>query len=392
MKRDRKIDFSFSRLNLVKASIFIAFIAGFLLSPHLWLNEGRLFPIIKLSESIPTLPAPFDIITLLLFIGLSITWIFNEKKWIGYLAIGTLLLILIQDQMRWQPWVYLYLLMLLPFLHHSQSGENKKAILICLQMVIAGLYIWSGVHKVNPNFLEATFGQLTKTFGIELSQGWKKLGYALPLIEIGIGLFLLIPRFRRVGIYGAVAMHVIVLLFLSPVVWHHNSVVYPWNIAMILFVFLLFWNNTDNLFYSVREIRSHLLMIVAVTLVWIFPILNLFGYWDHYLSFSLYSDKAPLFYIAIEKNELHKIDRRFNNYFARLPGMEGGQLIDVHKWAFAELNVPFYPEERLFRKLSSQFCELGINDDKLIFLELYTANGKTDYRKFTCGELKSGSH
>ena len=73
-------------------------------------------------------------------------------------------------------------------------------------------------------------------------------------------------------------------------------------------------------------------MVLLVSSVWIFPILNLFGYWNHYLSFSLYSNKLSRFYIAVEESEIHKIDKRFNNYFAKIPGLQGGEIIEIDKW------------------------------------------------------------
>ncbi len=377
------------KLKLVKAIIALAFVAGILRSPHLWLNEGRFFPVIQLSYRISILPYPFDFLLLIFFIGFCFTWVFYAKKWIGIATLTSLLIILIQDQMRWQPWVYLYMLMLLPSLYQSHKEENERVILICLQLIVAGVYVWSGIQKLNSNFIDDTVSLIIKVSGIELANpNWKKLGYAIPCIEIFIGLALLIPKLRKIGIYGAASMHILVLFYLSPIVLHHNSVVYPWNVAMIIFVFLLFKNDDESFINSIHELRKHFLLFGTVALVWIFPVLNFFGCWDHYLSFSLYSGKPSRFYIAVEKTELQKIDKRLENYFVQIPGMQGGQLIDVDKWAFSELNVPFYPEVRSFKRLSGNFCELGIDGDKLIFLELYHSNAKTEYKTFTCGQLK----
>lgn len=378
------------RTQLIKASIVIAFITGVLFSPQLWINEGRFFPIIKPIDSIPALAAPFDIILLIVFIGLSVAWIFYNERRIGIVAIISLIAILAQDQMRWQPWVYLYLLMLIPYLTQSGKDDKKRSILICLQWIIAGVYIWSGIQKLNSNFLDGTFAQMFKASGVGLEfQSWRKAGYAVSLFEFSIGLALLIPKFRKIGMYAAIVTHVVILFYLSPIMLNYNSVVYPWNVAMICFVLLLFWGVKDNLFISIIEIRSSALMVSLIVLVWVFPILNFFGCWDHYLSFSLYSNKPSNFYIAVEESEIHKIDKRYASYFARIPGLQGGQIIEIDKWAFSELNTPFYPEMRSFKRLSVNFCNLGISEDKLVFLELFYVNRKAHYNKFTCKELKS---
>ena len=292
--------------------------------------------------------------------------------------------------MRWQPWVYLYLLMLVPYLTQSRKDHNKRLVLICLQMIVAGVYVWSGIQKFNPNFLDGTFAPMITGFGGLKVETWRMAGYAIPLLEFLTGIFLLIPQLRKIAVFSALVIHILILIYLSsPVVLNPNSVVYPWNVAMLCFVYLLFWDVKDNLFITVREIWSNVLIASVVILVWIIPVFNLFGYWDHYLSFSLYSNKPSRFFIAVEEGELHKIDKRFTNYFAEISGIQGGQIIEVDKWAYSELNTPFYPEMKSFKKLSSTFCDLGIHEDKLVFLELFYVDRKPHFSKFTCNDLKN---
>ena len=54
------IDLLTHRTKLIKASIVIAFFCGMLLSPHLWINSGRLFSMMSPIEGMPILAAPFD--------------------------------------------------------------------------------------------------------------------------------------------------------------------------------------------------------------------------------------------------------------------------------------------------------------------------------------------
>jgi len=56
-----------TRLKFIKASILLAFIAGISLTPRLWVNEARLFPLINPIDVIPAIPAPLDVIVLSLF-------------------------------------------------------------------------------------------------------------------------------------------------------------------------------------------------------------------------------------------------------------------------------------------------------------------------------------
>lgn len=377
------------RARLIKAVVIIAFTAGILLSPQLWINEGRLFPVLPLFDFLPILTFPLDSIALLIFCASSGAWIFYEKRVVGALAIGTLTVILLQDQMRWQPWVYLYLLMLLPFLLQSDSGDHEKTLLMVLQWIIAGVYVWSGINKLNPNFLDGTFYQLVHALGIEREfHTLKEVGYAIPIIELLTGFALLTRKFRKIGVYSAFAIHIFILLYLSLVVLNQNTIIYPWNVAMIFFVYILFLKGGEDDFrMAINELRSNIFLVAPIFLVWVLPFLNFFGYWDDYLSFSLYSNRPSRFYIAIQQKEIKMIDRQFENYFESIPGLRGGQLIAIDKWAFSELNVPFYPETRLFKKLSRKFCELGIPDDKLVFLELTYKKNAPQVKKFLCGDL-----
>jgi hypothetical protein len=376
------------RLKAVKAAIALAFISGFLLSPNLWLKTNRFFPLIRPVDFIPVIESPYDLIVLFLFIGLIITWLFIEKWWIGCLAVTVLLIMLLQDEMRWQPWVYLYLLMLLPFLLQSKNNDNHKATMNCLQWIIAGVYVWSGTHKFNADFLSGTFAQMIQSSGLDVQLGrWKMVGYAIPCLELSMGIGLATTRFRKVAIWLAILMHLGILFYLSPAVANYNSIVYPWNVAMMAFVLLLFFRNSDRIYFPIRDGKLNVMRTVMIALVWIIPILNLLGAWDHYLSFSLYSNKTPYHYIAIEKNDIPKIDKRLENYFADVPGLQGGQMIDVNKWTLSDLNVPFYPETRTFKKLGEEFCGLGIANENLVFLQLHYSQGKPIYTKFNCAEL-----
>jgi hypothetical protein len=191
------------------------------------------------------------------------------------------------------------------------------------------------------------------------------------------------------GICSAIATHIVIIFYLSFGALNHNTIVYPWNVAMICFVFLAFWRTKENSFLSLQGVQLNSLMVLSVIMVWIFPILNLFGYWDHYLSFSLYSNKPSNFYIAVERNEIHKIDGRFKNYFAEIPGLQGGEIIEINKWALSELNVPFYPEMNSFKRLGAVFCGFGIDEEKVVFLEAFRAEGKIRFNRFTCKDLKA---
>ena len=124
-----------------------------------------------------------------------------------------------------------------------------------------------------------------------------------------------------------------------------------------------------------------------LSLIWVLPLFNFFHNWDNYLSFSLYSGKIKNYYIAIEESECPKIIKEYNPTFIYLRGITGGKMIDVNKWSSDDLNVPFYAESRVFKKFGKNFCGLGIDNEKLIFLEFDGPIEKGRYNKHTCKDL-----
>jgi len=61
-----------------------------------------------------------------------------------------------------------------------------------------------------------------------------------PVVELAIGLALWVPSLRRAAIAAAVVLHLAALLFLGPLGYNYNWVVWPWNLAMIGLVWALF--------------------------------------------------------------------------------------------------------------------------------------------------------
>jgi hypothetical protein len=111
-------------------------------------------------------------------------------------------------------------------------------------LIVAATYIWSGLAKLNPIFINQSFPDLVNPF----LGGWpaparrfaQLMAFAAPPIEFGIGVALLTVRWRRAGLFCGIAMHVFILIAIGPLGQRHNTVVWPWNVAMIAFRLILF--------------------------------------------------------------------------------------------------------------------------------------------------------
>ena len=67
-------------------------------------------------------------------------------------------------------------------------------------------------------------------------------GLALPMFEILAALGLLFAKNKQRYALLLIAMHIFILIFLSPLGINYNSIVWPWNVLMILYLIILFYH------------------------------------------------------------------------------------------------------------------------------------------------------
>jgi len=176
----------------------------------------------------------------------------------------------------------------------------------------------------------------------------------------------LIPRARRAAVLLALATHVSALSIL--VATGRNSVVWPWNIAMMIMVVLLFWGCKQTPFeYVLGKWRApHLADFspkVVVIICGLMPALSFVGWWDQYLSAALYSGRTPIAVMHVNQNVFNRLPAKANeNIFTT---SRGELMLPFHEWSLSELNVPPYPESRVYRQIARQLCRLTDDPQQL---------------------------
>jgi hypothetical protein len=366
--------------------VAFSFLVGIGLSFKLWVSD-RQFPLVPAHSFFLSVLQPIDGLLLIVLIGSLVALLFIKKQWIVVSMLTSLVLLVAEDQMRLQPWVYLYFLIFLPFAF-SQPPEGGS-ISRYLQWIFVACYLWSGVHKINPNFIDKTFQDvLGHLFSVSLPGRYKVFGYVIPFVEITIAILLVFIKTRKAGVVAAVATHLFILLYLSPLGIDRNYVVYPWNAAMMAGVVLLFWRNEETLFIFPKARVWRAFQLGSFVLLFVLPLLNLAGRWDHYLSFSLYADKTHHLFIAIEETEAKKLNGLYDNYVVTLPGVGGGRIIGADQWSMNELHVPVYPETRIFNSIARQFCRHDIPEGKMVFMECQLPLSRNALRTFGCDLIR----
>ena len=365
------------RISILRIVVCLFFVIGIGISFKVW-HSDRLFPLLPVADWIPESSTDVSgFLAVLLVIGLLLGMVIRSRYFFIALII-LLTALLLQDQMRWQPWVYIYVAFLVPFVLWKHPNER---LLPYFQFLLIGVYLWSGAYKFGGSFIESTFDKMLRTMLFIEDAGTREslhfLGYGIPIIEILIAVGLFFRKSRHLAILFAIATHVIILIYV--ITNQQNSVIYPWNIAMIFLVIFSFYKTNNSmiewLFDKAGTSRASVtsnkikLQIAAGFFFFVFmPVLNPLGLWDNYLSFKLYSGNNGTYCIGLEQDQHKKIDPSLYDYFWKVEEPNGKFWIYVNYWAMDELNVAFYPEERTFKKLAKSFCDGDIPEEKLEFV------------------------
>lgn len=365
------------KLHLIRIISCSAFLVGILGSYKLWLTY-RVFPLAPLVEGLSA-PAVVHNLILLVLTSCLLFLIFRLNARVIIVFFLALALALVFDQNRLQPWVYFYSLILV-FFYHPKKQPDPSQVLNAIRIVLICMYLWSGLHKLNVSFLTIEFPQLVQDFfGGRYSFVFslaKKLAILVPLIEVIAGMMLIFPKRRLFGFVLAICTHLFVLLLLSGI--RHNPIVLPWNIALILLGWVVFFKNDTPIAFSGSK------NLALVFLVGVMPLFNLVNAWGDYLSWSLYSARNKLFYVAIA--EKHWAQFKYLEPALISQGDSSKPyIVDVNKWSFQELNVPVNPEYRVFRGISKHFCQSDLTENELFFMVYKKPVNSQNLTRWSCG-------
>jgi hypothetical protein len=344
------------RLFQLKVAIAGGLLGGFLLSPRLWLS-GRFYPQTPVVPFLRPIPYPIDhvVFIVLLLLLVTVAVVRKPAKPIAAFAVLAIVLALL-DQSRWQPWFYQYLFMLIAV---GLSAPSPDSALNTCRLIVACTYFWSGLQKVNPNFADDVFPWMAEPLTRFLPASFVKsfvpgLGLAMPFVETAIGIGLLTRKFRTAAVLLAIGMHVFIMIGIGPFGHNSNTVVWPWNVAMVAFLLILFWGSPN---VSCRDLvwsRGAAFQRVVLVLFGILPLLSFFNLWDHYLSSALYSG-----------NRNNGVLYLSDSVFAELPDAIQDETteerpdvnrLEIADWSYRELNVPAYPEVRIYKKVARSLC------------------------------------
>ena len=341
--RDRLVVGEHKFISIISVGLLI----GLFLSQKLWITN-RLLP---LTPALP-INQPFGSFLLILLAAFLTASLISLKKrnWLT-LCLVVLYILFLLDQNRLQPWAYQYCVMLTLITLQYKKTQNKTY-LSTLQIVFASIYFWSGLQKVNTGFITNVVPWFLSAWKVQLSlSNYIIIGNLMAVTEIFMGVGLLHRKTKDISLYFIIAMHIFIVITLGPWGLNHNSVVWPWNLVMIALAMLLFKNNHFEVKKTFTLTKLELILVTAyITL----PALHNLGLTDSYLSHALYSGNI---------HSAHINYQIFPSYFAHNQSLlkeieTNNKQISLQQWSFTELNVPIYPQERIFRSIAKTLCRL----------------------------------
>jgi hypothetical protein len=340
-----------------------ALAAGVLLASRLFLAT-RVFPRVPVLDGWPLLSAPLDAIALgALFVALCGVAFAPGPRWWAAAATALALVLAFEDQSRWQPWFYQYVAMLAALAVARDPGDALAA----WRVVLVGLYLWSGIQKLNATFMTRLFPWLVEPVSSVLPDGLRQILLAgwmvVPMTEIAVAVGLLVPRLRNAAVIVAVATHLVVL---GPLAHGTNAVIWPWNAAMAALAVVLFWkvrdaSARDTLFP--RRIGAHAVMLALFVAL---PVLSFAGRWDAYLSGELYSGNLRVGALSITDRVAARLPEAARRHV--MSDSAGANVLDLYEWSMGELSVPAYPEDRVFRAVARDVCRHADNPGDLVLV------------------------
>ena len=379
-----------ARFFLLKATLLAAFCIGLSMSSALWIGP-RSFPMVPVIPASAVIEGHAAIVLYFaLFTLAAAALIVRWPRWFIAAFLAVMLVFCLEDQTRWQPWVFQYsLLMAVIALVPLEGQASQQRALNLGRLIVAFTYIFSGLQKINSNFMFVDFPWLVQPLTALLPPVGKLVpvfGVLAPFVQVGFGIGLLTTRWRRISLVAAVAMHVFILTMFGPFGHNWNNVVWPWTAAMAVFDVILFSGTSEFIWPDVVATRRDPLHIAALALFAALPVLSFFNLWDSYLSAALYSGNLTEAQIYISDVGMASVPPAVKTRTVHTS--PNTNVLNIQRWAIEDLNVMPYPETRAYKAIGRAVCrDVRTPGQLVLIVHEQRLFGSREETGFQCPEL-----
>jgi len=267
------------------------------------------------------------------------------------------------DLTRARPYLYQYTVMLVAIVFCAPAD----ALGIC-RLIPACIYFWSGVLKLNTQFLSLGYPwvieALSKRLPPSLAALLARLAPTIPVVEALLGLGLIFPATRTASLIGVVAMHAFIMLCFSPLGHRSHGEVIPWNLSMLATNLILF---TDSAQASAKSILvgDASLLHLAVLLVFAgLPLLGLFNKIDPFFSHAHMAGRHPIARLYLSCALYSRLPQSIQAHCDRLDEANLYTLF-LPTWYLQELEVPPPHWARAAKSIARDFAKYGASENDL---------------------------
>lgn len=257
----------------------------------------------------------------------------------GYFAL------VLTDQHRLQPWAYHLALTVVLLAWHARPLLAMRWLLISIYCFsAAGKLDYTFLHTVGPGLVQVPFDW----FGVKSSPIiLQRLSIVLPLGELLLVVLLLQARTAKIGRVMAIVTHVSLLAILGPLGLDHRPGVLLWNVYFIgLWGMLRPEVTARPRSASLGTQFATVVLAAAICL----PLLEPRGFWDHWVSWGLYSPRNSRTTLVIHQTALDRLGEEKIDVsclkFVGEPDNMGWRPVQIDQWSLEELGVPIYPQDR----------------------------------------------
>jgi hypothetical protein len=356
----------------------------------LWGSDVQ-FPQIPSCSFASQLPANLDqIFFLALLVTLSILAAVNlfgldwlridllkrNRSWFVRLtagfALALVILLVVQNQHRFLPWVTQGILILAGLVLFSQRDFIRFTQMLCIS-----IYIYSAISKYDESFVSGIGGRMFEVpflaWMTDVIEGGLRnlMILSFPTIELLIGIGLCFEKTRKISVVFGVVMHITLMLMLGPLGLQNAGSVLVWNLFFAVQLPLLFYQRkkvlpdrpengaikttlpVETFAENVdRFLPKQFWVRILFILVTFFPMASRFNWIDHWSGWELYASSSSYCTLRVASDEILELP-------SPIPYLMTGQedliingdkdervYVNLFGWSLRELNAPIYPQDR----------------------------------------------
>ncbi len=360
------------------------------LTHPLWFGE-RTYPFVPVFDFFPSIPLVNTILSASLSFALLLLALAWQNKWSFGLFLGAASLAMFLDLSKGQVWFYFQwlLLGLLAF----KGTRKEKWVLPSLRFLFPFIYFWAGIYKINGYYFAETFPWFMETF--VWTESWSNftgLIIASIFFELSLAVGLWMGKGRKVLVLAGFIFHLTILLFLGPFGQDWNEVVWPWNLMMMAWLFLLYWNKEEEAPSFVKLFKDFKIGSIPFLLLGVMPLLYSLNLWPSNFSFTMYAGNNMEGILYSHQEYIPVLNESTNQQIQCVSSNNDSQdtcYLIIDDWAFSEIKVAPFSSPKRLQQIARKYCAClqDIEHSGLQILQVENWKKEKPIQTFSCKNL-----